>query len=68
MVRNGEAMLRITVEIDAPFGADPQGVKEKLAMDLERYGDVRVVRVEEYAARLTPGEQMALNGWDPQRR
>ena len=31
--------------------ADPQGIKEKVAMDFERYGGVRVVkvdRVEEY--------------------
>ena len=37
-------MLRIVVEIDADV--DPQGVKEKLAMDMEKYGDVRVVEVK----------------------
>ena len=30
----------------AAAGADVQGLKEKLAMDFERYGDVRVVKVE----------------------
>lgn len=37
-------MLRIVVEIT---GADdePLGVKEKLAMELERYGNVRVAEV-----------------------
>lgn len=58
-------MLRITVEVDAP-GADAQGVKEKLAMDLEKFGDVRVVKVEEVT--LTPGQQMALSGWNPAER
>ena len=37
-------MLRIVVEITGEVD-DPQGVKEKLAMDLERFGDVRVVEV-----------------------
>ena len=37
-------MLIITVEVltDAIFG---EGIKERLAMDLERYGDVRVTDV-----------------------
>lgn len=26
--------------------ADAQGIKERIAMDFERYGDVRVVKVE----------------------
>lgn len=37
-------MLRIVIELDTD--ADPQGVKEKLAMDMEKYGDVRVVEVK----------------------
>lgn len=49
-------MLRITVEVDAPAEA-AQGVKEKLAMDLERFGDVRVVRVEGVEE-----EQMKIGG------
>ena len=39
-------MLRIVIEVDAPVG-QAIGVKEALAMELERYGDTRVVSVEE---------------------
>lgn len=39
-------MLRVVVEVDAPAGM-AQAVKEQLAMDLERFGDTRVVAVEE---------------------
>jgi hypothetical protein len=38
-------MLRITVEIDA-HRVDAQGAKEAIA-DMEKYGDVRVVQVQE---------------------
>lgn len=38
-------MLTITVEVNAPAG-EAQGVKERIAMDLERYGDVRVVSIK----------------------
>ena len=48
-------MLRVTIMVDAP-GWQAQGVKESLAMDLERYGDCRVVSVED----LDRAEQMAL--------
>lgn len=37
-------MLTITVEVNAP-AEYAQGVKERIAMDLERYGDVRVVSI-----------------------
>lgn len=37
-------MLTITIKVDAPDWA-AQGVKEHLAMCLERFGDVRVVEV-----------------------
>ena len=47
-------MLRISVEITDEV-EDAQGVKEKLAMDFERYGNVRVVKVE----RVEP-EQMKM--------
>lgn len=40
-------MMRITVELRGEVD-DAQGIKEKLAMDLERYGDVRVVEVKEF--------------------
>lgn len=49
-------MLRVTVEVDAPAGK-AIGVKEQIAMDLERWGDTVVVSVEE----ITP-EQMKLGG------
>jgi len=39
-------MLIITVQVDAPPG-QAIGVKEQIAMDLERYGDIRVVSIEE---------------------
>lgn len=38
-------MLTIVVEVNAAR-EDAQGIKERIAMDLERYGDVRVVRIE----------------------
>lgn len=41
-------MLTITVQVDAPLG-QAIGVKEDLAMYLERYGDCRVVSVTETA-------------------
>lgn len=39
-------MLIITIEVDAPESW-AQAIKEALAMDLEKYGDTRVVSVEE---------------------
>lgn len=39
-------MLIVTLEVDAPTG-HAIGVKEAIAQDLEKYGDVRVVAVEE---------------------
>ena len=38
-------MLTITIKANVP-AADAQGIKERLAMDFERYGDVKVVKVE----------------------
>lgn len=46
--------LRIVFEVDAPVG-HAIGVKEALAMDAEKYGDVRVVSVEEI-----PDEQLRM--------
>lgn len=37
-------MLRIVIEVTGET-VEPQGVKECLAMELERFGDVRVVEV-----------------------
>lgn len=42
-------MLRVTMLVDT--AQDPQGVKEQLAMLLERFGDTRVVSVEELPMR-----------------
>ena len=39
-------MLTITIQVAAPSGA-AQGVKEHLAMTLERFGDTRVVDIRE---------------------
>ena len=36
----------VTMALDAPDDTDPQGIKEKVAMDFEKYGGVRVVKVE----------------------
>lgn len=55
-------MLRITVDVDAPAG-QAIGIKEQIAMDLEKYGDTRVVRVEE----IQP-KQMDLLGGRNERR
>lgn len=48
------AMLIITIKVDAPAG-QAIGIKEDLAMYLERFGDSRVVSVEE----VTP-QQLSL--------
>lgn len=49
-------MLRITVEVNAPAG-QAIGVKEQIAMEMERRGDTVVVSVEEIAP-----EQMKIGG------
>lgn len=56
---NTEAMtmrLHVTLALDAPDDADPQGIKEKAAMDFEKYGGVRVVKVE----RVDEYQQMTM--------
>ena len=47
-------MLILTIQVDAPAG-QAQGVKEQLAAILERWGDTRVVRVEELAGIIGGG-------------
>lgn len=37
-------MLTITIKANVP-AADVQGIKERIAMDIERYGDCKVVRI-----------------------
>lgn len=46
----------MTLTLDAPDDADPQGIKEKVAMDFERYGGVRVAKVE----RVEEYQQMTM--------
>lgn len=55
-------MLIITVQVNAPAG-QAIGVKEAIAQDLEKYGDVRVVAVEEKGP-----EQMKLANYQVGRR
>jgi hypothetical protein len=38
-------MLTITIKANVP-AADAQGIKERIAMDIERYGDCKVVSIE----------------------
>ena len=49
-------MLRIIVEVDRPPG-HAIGIKEALAMYLERFGDARVIEVKE-----VPHEQITFEG------
>lgn len=37
-------MLTITIKANVP-AADAQGIKERIAMDIERYGDCEVVSI-----------------------
>ena len=39
-------MLIITMQVEAPAG-QAIGIKEQIAMDLERYGDTKVISVQE---------------------
>ena len=52
-------MLIITIEVNARSG-QTIGIKEDLALYLERYGDARVVSVEEAPQRQM--EQMTIGG------
>ena len=49
-------MLTIVIEVNAPAG-QAIGIKEELAMHLERFGDARVVDVQE-----TTPTQMKIGG------
>ena len=51
-------MLKITIFIDRPPG-QAIGIKESIAQDLEKYGDVRVTEVAE----IEP-EQLRFGGTD----
>lgn len=45
--------LLVTLALDAPDDADPQGIKEKVAMDFEKYGGVRVVKAAKILVSLS---------------
>ncbi len=49
--------LMVTLAVDNAATGKAIGVKEAIAMDLEKYGDVRVLRVE-----AREDEQMSLDG------
>lgn len=53
-------MLKIVVYVDRPLG-QAIGLKEQIAMDLERFGDTSVVLVEE----VTPYKQMQIPNPQP---
>ena len=53
-------MLTITIKVNAPSG-QAIGIKEHLAMVLEEFGDVRVVKIEDDTAQ-NAGTQMGLFG------
>lgn len=50
-------MLEIIVHVDRPVG-QAIGIKEALAMELERFGDTRVVSVREIG-----NEQLRIGGY-----
>ena len=52
--------LLLTVAVEGAAPGKAIGVKEAISMDLEKYGDVRVLRVE-----ILEEEQMALGGVVP---
>lgn len=52
-------MLTITIKANVP-AAETQGIKERIAMDIERYGDCRVVSIvsdQKYEQSKMKGEQ-----------
>ena len=51
-------MLTITIKANVP-AADVQGIKERIAMDIERYGDCKVVSI---VSDRGHGEQMKMEG------
>jgi hypothetical protein len=51
-------MLTITIKVNAPAG-QAIGIKEQIAMELERFGDVRVVNITD-DSEVERGEQMGM--------
>ena len=56
-------MLKIVVHVNSP-PARIIGIKEQIAMDLERFGDVRVISVEELAPEQP--QQLQMGGFGGQ--
>ena len=54
-------MLVITVHVNRPPG-QAIGIKEQIAQDLEKYGDTKVVSVEEVLPPKQNWEQMKMIG------
>lgn len=54
-------MLTITIKANVP-AADAQGIKERIAMDIERYGDCKVVRI--VSDGRGSGGQAVIYGWE----
>lgn len=54
-------MLTITIKANVP-ATDAQGIKERIAMDIERYGDCKVVRI--VSDGRGSGGQAVIYGWE----
>ena len=52
------SVLTITIKANVP-AADAQGIKERIAMDIERYGDCKVVSIVSDRGRE---EQLRMKG------
>ena len=50
--------LLLTLAVDNVLAGKAIGVKEAIAMDLEKYGDVRVLRVD-----VQEPEQLGVRNW-----
>lgn len=40
-------IIRIVIDVNTHENIPPMGIKEILAMDLEKYGDTKVIKVEQ---------------------
>lgn len=54
-------MLTITIYLNAPFGNE-SGIKEGIAMYLERFGDVKVISITSDTEKQPTMEQIRLGG------
>ena len=57
-LRGRHPVLTITIKANVP-AADAQGIKERIAMDIERYGDCKVVSITSDRGRE---EQLRMKG------